>query len=184
MVTVTRLTTEQLFEMPNDGNRYELIAGELRVMSPAGFEHGSIGAEIASRLREFAKKHGLGVVCQSDAGFKVSTNPDTVLAPDAAFVSSSRIPRGRLTRTFFEGPPDLAVEVLSPNDRRNDVADKTKLWLDSGVRLLWIVDPDRATVTIHRPDGSVSTLGEADELDGADVLPGFRCAVKDIFQIN
>ncbi|MBN1395882.1 MAG: Uma2 family endonuclease [Pirellulales bacterium] len=131
MATVEHITTaDELFQASIPG-RCELLRGELVMMSPAGAEHGMIAATIGGILRDYVKRRSLGVVLGTETGFKISTDPDTVRAPDAAFIRAERIGE-KLPRGFFPGAPDLAVEVLPPNDRAEEVFEKAQSWLDAG----------------------------------------------------
>jgi Uma2 family endonuclease len=166
--------------MPDDGHRYELVRGELRRMSPGGEEHGFVAMEIGSRLAVHVKAFGLGRVYAAETGFLVARAPDTVLAPDVAFVRKSRAgKRGR--RGWFRGPPDLAIEVRSPGDSLREVAAKARSWLAHGCPLVWTVDTPSRTVTVDRPLAEPQTLGEADLLDGGDVVPGFSLRLRELF---
>jgi len=182
MTTTQRLmTAEDLWNLPDDGNRSELIRGELRTMAPAGFEHGDIGSEIVSRLRQHAKAHGLGTVVGADTGFVLARDPDTVRSPDAAFVNQGRVGAVGVTKKFFPGAPDLAVEVVSPSDTLIEVEEKVNEWLSAGTRIVWVVNPKRRTVTIHKAGPQVQVLAETDPLSGEDVVPGFACGVGELF---
>jgi Uma2 family endonuclease len=176
------LTAEDLWEMPHHGGRCELVRGELRDMSPAGGEHGHVAVSIAALLRNHVKPRNLGFVLAAETGFVVGRNPDSVLAPDVSFVRCGRLPPGKITRKFVPLVPDLAVEVLSPWDKPGEVKEKIKDWLDAAVGMLWVVDPDNETITVHRPGKPARTLRAADTLEGADVVPGFRCAVAEVFE--
>lgn len=179
--TIQPTTADELLKMPKDGFRYELVKGELKKMSPAGFEHGVVGMNIGMLLARHVKANNLGVVCLAETGFKIASNPDTVLAPDVSFVRRERIPQsGRLT-AFYPSAPDLAVEVVCPGDTKKEVAGKVEDWLAAGSGALWVVNPKQRTVTIHRPQGEALTFSETDELDGQDVVDGFRCRVSEIF---
>lgn len=179
--TVQVTTAEELLLMPKDGFRYELVKGELKKMSPAGFEHGAVAVNVAILLGQYVKANNLGVVLAAETGFKLASDPDTVLAPDVSFVRRERIPQSGLPKAFYPGAPDLAVEVVSPGDTRKEVAGKVEDWLAAGSRAVWVINPKRRTVVIHRPQTEAVTLGEMDELDGQDVVPGFRCSVSEIF---
>jgi Uma2 family endonuclease len=177
------LTAEQFFELPDDARwRRELVEGEVRVMSPAGFAHGAVATKVVRHLDVFVSEQGLGIVLSSETGFTIARDPDTVRAPDAAFVRADRVPPPEARAGFAELAPDLVVEVVSPNDRATDVLAKTVEWLTAGVRTVWVVDPALRTVTVHRPDGSATVMrGDGAELDGEDVLPGFRLRLSDLF---
>ena len=179
--TLQRSTANELFEMPDDGFRYELVKGELRKMSPSGSEHGAIVINITVLLGQYVKANRLGVCFGAETGFKIGSDPDTVRAPDLAFVRSDRIPERGIPKKFWQGAPDLAVEVLSPGDTFSEVEEKIEQWLDAGARAVWIINPRRRGVSVYRPMTDVTHLTEGDELDGGEVVPGFRCKVSEIF---
>jgi Uma2 family endonuclease len=179
--TLQRSTANELFEMPDDGFRYELVKGELRKMSPSGWEHGVVVVNITLLLGGYVKTNSLGECGGAETGFKLASDPDTVRAPDLSFVSRERIPKGDAHRKFFAGAPDLAVEVVSPGDTRREVDEKVGDWLDAGTRAVWIVNPKRRGVSVYRPMTDATHLSEGDELDGGEVVPGFRCKVSEIF---
>ena len=118
------MTAEELFRLPDDNCRHELVKGELRRMAAAGFRHGAVIMNVAGPLSQHVRTHELGVVCGAETGFALERDPDTVLAPDIAFVRRERILASGLPAAFWEGPPDLAVEVTSPGDTRREVAEK------------------------------------------------------------
>lgn len=177
---IRRTTTAAELLAAGDIGRCELIRGELVMMSPAGGEHGRIAMLMAIEIGGFVLKHRLGDVYAAETGFHIEAMPDTVRAPDVAFIAAARSKATR-TRKFIRGAPDLVVEVLSPEDRPRQVREKFKQWIDSGVRLAWVVDPDERSVTVHRPMQRAVSLGIADVLCGDDVLPGFELKVADIF---
>jgi Uma2 family endonuclease len=182
MSTTTQLVTaDELFAMPKDGFRYELVKGELRKMSPAGCEHGAVIFNLSGLLAQHIKAHKLGQGFGADTGFKIFSNPDTVRAPDIAFVRRERIPEAGVPKNFWDIAPDLAVEVVSPGDTFNEVDEKVEDWLAAGVRAVWIVNPKGRTVTVYRSPKQVAILTERDELDGGEVVPGFRCPVSELF---
>lgn len=179
-MTTAMMTADELLRISVRGKSTELIRGRLVVKEPPGFRHGVVASRIGSRIVEFVAAHKLGVAVAAETGFKLSSNPDTVRAPDAGFVSSERLP-DPLPTGYASFPLDLAVEVLSPGDRAGEVLAKVSDWLTSGVRLVWVVDPERRVARVYRADGSESLVSAAEELDGEDVLPGFRCAIADLF---
>jgi len=126
------------------------------------------------------REHDLGLVVAAETGFTLARDPDTVRAPDVGFVSRERVP-DPLPKGYAEFAPDLAVEVLSPDDRPGEVLAKVADWLNAGSRLVWVVDPDQRLVRVYRADGSESLLGAHDLLVGEEVLPGFACPVADVF---
>ena len=175
------MTAEELFRLPDDGWRHALVRGELQQMTPAGFRHGAVIMSVAVPLGQHVKTRRLGVVCGAETGFVLGRSPDTVLAPDVAFVRQERIAAAGLPETFWEGAPDLAVEVTSPGDTRPEVTEKVTAWLSAGTRVVWVVDPGHGTVTIHEPGAPTRLLSTTDVLDGAPLLPGFRLPIADIF---
>lgn len=172
-------TAEDLLRFREPGKTAELVRGLLVVSEPPGTGHGARAARLTVRVGVFVERQGLGQVFTQDTGFMIERDPDTVRAPDLAFVANER-----LTRIPDEGyadiAPDLVVEILSPNDRPGEVLEKVGQWLTAGVRLVWVLDPIRRETRIYRADGTVSMLEPDDELDGEDVLPGFRCPLREI----
>jgi Uma2 family endonuclease len=181
--TITRsVTADELLAMPDDGYRYELVKGELIQMSPPGDEHGRVTMHVAAPLYQHVKEHGLGVVYAAETGFKLESDPDTVRAPDVAFVSRTRAEQAGKVEGYWIGAPDLAVEVLSPNDQRRRVDEKVAHWLAAGSRMVWVVSPKLRTVTVYLSLTDISVLTEKDTLHGSHVIPGFQIAVADLFQ--
>jgi Uma2 family endonuclease len=180
MATVEHiLTAAELLQTPGLG-RCELVQGELIQMTPAGFEHGRIAAEIGWILMEYVKRRPLGTVTGAETGFQISHDPDTVRAPDAAFTRADRVPSSPV-RGFFPEAPDLAVEVISPSDRASEVAAKVQDWLAAGCHVVWVIDPENTTVTVYDDRDQIAILGPSDSLTGGDVLPGFSVRVGEIF---
>ena len=182
MSTTTRITTaDELLRMPDDGFRYELLEGELRKMSPTGTEHGYLVSEIHGRLWNFVREHRQGIVTGAETGFRIDEDPDTVLAPDAAFIRQDRIAAIGIPQHFFPEAPALVVEVISPGDTAEEVDDKMRRWIAAGVELGWVIYPRGRTVTVYRGLSDIRVLSREDLLDGGDVLPGFQCRIGDIF---
>ena len=175
------VTAAELLNMPDDGFRYELIDGGLRKMNPAGGEHGMIVARLTWRLAAFVDQDKLGVVFGAETGFRIRQNPDTVRAPDIAFVRAAKIPASGVPRSFWPGAPDLAVEVVSPGDSLNELALKIQQWLQAGAESAWAVDPHSRTVAVYDGAGNPRILSDSDMLAGEPLLPGFRCEVRTIF---
>ncbi|MFI5403027.1 MAG: Uma2 family endonuclease [Planctomycetota bacterium] len=172
-------TAEQLLRNPHIG-RCELIRGELRMMVPASAEHGRVTNRLAKAIMIHVDSHELGTHFAAETGFQISQDPDTVRAPDCAFVGAGRPaapPRG-----YYPGAPDLAVEVLSPDDRPGYVREKVAEWLEAGTRAVWVVDPRDRTVTVHELRRRPKRLGEDGVLRGGSVLPGFEMRVAAIFE--
>lgn len=181
MTTKTQYTAGELFQMPDDGYRTELVKGELVRMTPVGGRHGQLTVVISEKLNHYVRARNLGVVCAGDPGFILSRDPDTVRAPDVAFVSRERIPKEGVPRGYWRGAPDLAVEVISPDDRYEDVEEKVRQYLEAGSRLVWVVSDRARTVAVYRSLKGFQVLTEQDVLGGDDVLPGFSCPVSEIF---
>jgi Uma2 family endonuclease len=183
MTTATQklITAEEFFQMPEpaDGSRQELIRGVIVTMPPPMALHGFCCSRIDRRLGAFVEANQLGMVFCNDTGFHAEHNPDTVRGVDVGFWSRDRLPQ--IPERYIEVPPDLAVEVVSPNDHFTRVQKKLKLYLALNVRLIWIVDPEDRSVTVYRPGHPVVVLGENDTLTGEDVLPGFTCRVGELF---
>jgi Uma2 family endonuclease len=175
------LTAEDFWQLPDDGHTYELVAGECVRMPPSGFLHGTVAGNFARLLGEYAAQYELGAVSVAEAGFTLRQNPDTVRAPDVAFVSKARILTQGKPEKFWEGAPDLAVEVVSPNDRFDDVVEKVQEYLAAGARLVWVALPRSKSIMVYHPNGEIKILREGDELQGEDVLPGFVCLVQKVF---
>jgi Uma2 family endonuclease len=172
-------TEEDLLAMPDDGHKYELVDGEIRV-SPVGDRHGYVAANLVGLLFTFVKRRRLGFVMSGDAGFRLPSK--NVRCPDVSFVASGRFPKNRPPEDFGNLAPDLAVEVLSPRDRPRYVLDKVGEYLESGVRMVWVIDPRTRRATVYRSLSDVRKLGVDDSLDGEDVLPGFRCRLREILE--
>jgi len=180
-MSTTRLhTIDDLLAM-SDSDRYELIEGELVEVSPSNAESSAIGVLISSMILGFVRARGLGYVTGAEGGFILSTHPDTVIAPDVGFILKARYPTGVPRRGFPTGPPDLAVEVLSPTDEPSQIRRKQGLYEQAKTPIVWWVNPTNTTVTVHRANHNVTVLSLGDELDGGDVLPGFRLPVAEIF---
>jgi Uma2 family endonuclease len=173
-------TAEELYELCQAGGRYELVKGELREMPPAGEEHGFQGAPLVLFFGHYAHTNRLGRVALAETGFLLARDPDTVRAPDMAFIRQERLPE-QFSRRWSEIVPNLVAEVVSPNDAWVEVAEKVAEWLAAGVRLVWVVNPRAKTVTVYRSLQEIRILTEADTLDGEEVAPGFSLPVAQIF---
>jgi Uma2 family endonuclease len=180
--TITKLVTaDELLAMPDDGNRYELVKGELIRTPFATAENGLVTMELAGPLYTHIQARGLGAAYAAGTGFRIESEPDTVRAPAIAFVSKLRLGLTGTTEGYFEGAPDLVVEVPSPDITVFDVEDKVAEWLEAGARMVWVVSPKLHIVTVYRSLTDIVTLTEKDTLDGGDVVPGFSIAVAEIF---
>jgi Uma2 family endonuclease len=175
------LSEDDLAGLPDDGFRHELQAG-LLIAEPRPFLlHAQVQARMIALLDAFARARGLGQVL-GDGGFLLARDPDTVRGPDVSFVTRERWGAVTDLRRFFRGAPDLAVEVLSPSNRAGETHAKVADYLAAGARLVWIVDPERRTVTVHRTLLAPRRLRAEDVLDGEDVLPGLTIPVASIFE--
>lgn len=182
MSTVThRMSAEELMRLPRGRARYELVRGELQTMSPSGSKHGAVSARLAQLIGNFVEAHQLGVVFGSETGFLVERNPDTVLAPDVSFVRNECIPQSGLPDGYWSGPPNLAVEVISPGDSKPKVADKVERWLAAGADAVWAVNPLTRAVEIYMKGTARRILQADDTLSGGELLPKFEIQVADLF---
>lgn len=181
MTTTTNpITAEQLLSMANIGP-CELVKGEVIHMTPAGAEHGDIAAELLYRIKSHVEGRNLGKVYAAETGFIIARNPDTVRAPDVAFVRTARLPPGPL-RGYFPGAPDLAVEVISPSDLHSDVLAKVDEWLAAGALSVWVVDPPNGSIAVFHPGIQVARYRRPDELRDEPVLPGFALKLDKVFE--
>lgn len=185
--TTSKLHAEDLpYDAPGEGLS-ELVGGDVVREPPPGEAHGRFAGNVFGMLWSFVREHQLGAVYAAETGFVLARNPDTVRAPDAAFVSRERLraeERSREARRgpYFEGAPDLAVEVLSPGDAPAAVADKVRDFLAAGSAAVWVIDPHERTLTVHRRDHLPRTFTEDDTLDAEPAVPGFRLRVGEIFE--
>lgn len=178
-VDKTLLTAEDLWRMPQNGRRYELVRGALVEMTPVGPTHATIARRLGGKLGDFTDAHQLGQT-MVEAGFCLECQPDTVRAPDVSFLSKDKMPPED-HEGFVPGAPDLAVEVVSPGEKDADVQDKVMDYLAHGTRLVWVVRPRQRTVTVYRADGTARILRETDTLEGEAVVPGFELPLKLLF---
>jgi Uma2 family endonuclease len=176
MSTTRTITDEDLLNLPKDGNKYEVVDGELR-MSPAGWVHEIVVINVATRLNTFVREHRLGHVLGSNTLYVLPSGNKR--GPDVSFIRSGRLPRGK-PAPFLELVPDLAIEVLSPGDSPRAVLDKVGEYLQAGVQLVIVIDPQRRKAAVHRSLSDVREINADGELDGEDVVPGFRCPLTDI----
>ena len=181
-IATNLITADELLAMGDIG-RCELVRGELIMMSPSSAGHGVIVGRLATWIGAFVEQHDLGVMLGAETGFKIEIGPDTVRAPDVAVVLKDRVAQVITKRGFGHGAPDLAVEVLSPDDSRKATIAKAKLWLQKGAKSVWIVDPKTKTIEIRHRRAPVTTLREKDELRDDAVLPGFSVPLKRVFKV-
>ena len=173
------MTADELLHVSLPDKRTELVRGVLVVREPPGFTHGQVAMNLGVELGIHVRRTGAGIVLAAETGFHLATNPDTVRAPDIAFVSRERMPPPG-TAGYAALGPDLVVEVLSPNDRPGEVLAKVADWLSAGTTLVWVIDPQRRLARVYRQDGTETHLAAADALDGEHVLPGFTCPLATI----
>ena len=182
MTTAKKLmTASELLALPDDGKRYELIRGVLITMAPASDPHGGVTDRIGRRIGNFVEDHNLGHTRAAETGVFTEHDPDTVRAPDYAFISHERMSGAPPTSGYSEIIPDLVVEVIAGDYRSSLVDAKTRMWLDAGVRLVLVAYIGTREVVAHHADGTVRRFGHGDTLTCEPVLPGFACAVADIF---
>jgi|SRR5262245_25658560 len=175
----TLMTADELLNTHIPDKQVELVRGVLVVREPPGFVHGDVALRLAVRLANHVDQHGLGSVLAAETGFKLQSNPDTVRAPDVAFLRTERVPDPR-PEGYLATAPDLVVEVLSPGDRPGEVLAKVGDWLEAGARLVWVIDPRRRLARIYRQDGTEAVVLEHESLDGEDVVPGFNSVLTSI----
>jgi Uma2 family endonuclease len=181
MSTSTPVTAVQLLALPDNGMRSELVAGELRMMSLSGWIHGKVVGRLHGLLSRAVHDNNLGELFGAETGFLIQRDPDTVRAPDIAFIAQANLPAADPADAFWPGPPDLAVEVLSPSDKRSEVAEKSAAWLSAGCRQVWEVDPQCRTVVIHQFGFTPVKSAQPGRLAGGELLPGFVCELDDVF---
>ncbi len=174
------ITAEALFAR-GDLDRCELINGEIIHLAPAGAEHGFIGNQVAYLLTDHVRKHRLGRVYTAETGFIIARNPDTIRAPDAAFVRADRLP-AEPRRGYFDGPPDLAVEIVSPHDTLSEINRKVEQWLEAGVVSVWVVDPPNRLMQVYRKNQPALLYRDGDQLTDEPTLPNLVLSITDVFE--
>lgn len=174
------LTAEEFAALPSEGMRLELVRGEIAAMPPAFRDHGNIASKIHIAVGHYIVAHKLGETYTAETGFLLARNPDTIRAPDFAFIAASRAPDATTPDGWVDVIPDLIIEVVSSGDRMTEVRDKIQMWLEAGVRRVWVVYPALRVVEVWRPGQAERALRAEDTLDGEDVVPGFSIPVKDL----
>jgi Uma2 family endonuclease len=172
-----KLTAEDLYDVPRDGRKYELIEGEL-IVSPAGVKHEGIASRLVVRVGVYLMSNNLGEVYTSSIGFQLPSGD--VVSPDVSFISAAKLPNGLEPEGFGQFAPDLAVEIISPSDSMTVVEDKVEIYLKNGTQLVWLINRKLRRATVYRADGTVSVIRAEGRLDGEAVLPGFTCALAEI----
>ncbi|ODS30021.1 MAG: hypothetical protein SCARUB_04876 [Candidatus Scalindua rubra] len=172
-------TEESLMSLPDNGNKYELVKGKLK-MNPAGFEHESIGLRLGGALERFVRENKLGIVCGSSAGYWMKSG--NFRSPDVSFVGKDRL-KGfkRLPKGFLKGAPNLAVEILSPSDTVEELHEKVVEYFDNGSQLVWVVNPEEQIVLVYHSQQPEKLLRKGDNLDGENIVSGFSLPVSDLF---
>jgi Uma2 family endonuclease len=173
------MTEEEFLRLPDDGRKYELIDGEIREVL-ATFEHDTIGANIIARLMPAAR--GKGVLASSQAGFRMTGG--NIRCPDVSFTRKSRLPDGKPNKGFGDAAPDLCVEIISPSEDRKDMQRKIQEYFDAGAEQVWLLFPETREAIVYTSPTESKALAPEDEIDAADILPGFRCAVGDLFDVG
>lgn len=174
------MTADELARL-QDAGRYELSRGELIALAPAGEEHSAIEGDLFARLHAFVGTHRLGRVYPGDTGFRLSASPDIVRSPDVAFVRTDRLAEIADRRKYIPFAPDLAVEIISPDETAEQIQEKVADYLGTGGHLVWVVYPRTRTVHVHAAGRPIAVLSASAFLDGEDVLPGFRIGVDELF---
>lgn len=186
MTTAEKLITAEEFALlpdPPGGEQMELVRGRVKLAPPANTEHGEQSFLIGVELHSFVRQHKLGRVT-GEGGYRLATDPDIVRAPDAAFVSVERVPERLPKGLYFDGAPNLAVEVVSPTDKDADIAEKVLDYLACGTERVWVVRPGLRTVTVHRPGGTHTPYTDADTLTSDDAgfsVSGFTLPIAQLF---
>jgi Uma2 family endonuclease len=176
-----QVTADELLLMPDDGFRYELVKGQLRRTNLTDKVHGRVAMNFARHLAQYVEENQLGAMYAAGTGFVLSSNPDTVRAPDVAFVSQARVQAVGEVEGFWPGVPDLAVEVVSPGDSYAEVEEKVFDWLEAGTKMVVVINPRQRSATVYKSPIDIIALAEADDLKGGDVVPDFELAVREIF---
>ncbi len=180
--TPTRLVTaEELWEMPRERTKYELSQGALIEMAPAAWNSGRFAGRVYAPMMAFVRSHDLGDCGVPESGFLLGRDPDTVREPDVWFLRKERLPDAAAARRFYEGAPDLAVEIASPSDRYLSLLRKVQEYLAAGTRLVWVLLPETETAAVYRPDGSHTLIPAGGTLSGEDVIPGFSLRLAEVF---
>lgn len=180
--TTSKVWTDEAFmALSKDGHRYELVNGEVRNMGNSGMEHGEIGAYLAGLLAIYVRQNKLGTVCDSSTAFTLKSGNKR--SPDVSFVAKSRLQgMTRPPRGFFQGSPDLAVEILSPNNTVEEIHDKIVEYFDNETRLVWVIHPDEKYALVYHAPEPDRFLRSGDQLDGEAVIPGFAIAIAELFE--
>ena len=180
MIAQKRMTADELIKLPRGRMRYELIEGELIEMTPAGHLHGRIAMNLAIELGLAVKQQKLGAVYAAETGFYIKRDPDTVRAPDVAFVRAERLKEAD-QQGYFPGAPDIAVEVISPSDVYQEVEAKVAQWLGAGSQIVIIINPRHRTLKVHRSLTDVAVLNEDDTLTLPELFGDWELSLAEVF---
>lgn len=179
------VTAEELYDTPDvPGKGFELVDGEVIEMSPANLRHGLIATMLSGTLAGFARQHNLGIVTGDNVGYVLRRDPDLVRAPDVSFVARESAPKSDELDRFVEGPPTLAVEIVSPDDRATEVRAKVQQYLEAGTQQVWVLWPRQRSMTVYDAASGVHELGPEANLEGGDMLLGFSVRVGDLFEVG
>ncbi len=175
------ITAKEFARMPNppDGSLQELVRGVIITMPAPGARHGACCSRINRQLATFVEDNNLGTVFATDTGFVTERNPDSVRGPDIAFWSRENLPE--IPDGYIDVPADILIEVVSPGDRYARIQQKVNEYLEKGVCLIWVVDPEDRSIAVFRNGQKPKVLSENETLSGEDVLPGFSCRIADLF---
>lgn len=177
------MTVEEALQLSTVNRRFELVRGVYIEMAPASVYHGVLANNISFLITQHVKKNRLGEVTAAETGFLLSRDPDTVRAADVGFISAARIPAAGVPQTgYWHLAPDLAVEVVSPNDDPDDIQEKLEEYLNAGTKMVWVIYPKRKSVAVYRTVHESKILRGEEKLLGEDVLLGFECKVREIFE--
>ena len=177
------LTADDLLELDAQGVKGELIKGVLHEKVAAGIRHGDIAFALGAEIRTYVRPRRMGRVGGTDSGILLERNPDTVREPDVYYISAEKLPLDVVVNGYYESIPDLVAEILSPSDTRQEFDAKIQMWLNFGVRLVLAIYPETRHITTHQPGRPPVTLGYGDTLGGGEVIPGFQCPVREIFDL-
>lgn len=177
-----RVTVEEFGRFPETAEREELVRGEVRVNPPPNTPHGVINLNVGRLLSVYVREHKLGLTFGNGTGFRLPNLEHTVRGPDAAFISSERLPPGGIGPGYLEMAPDLVVETLSPSDTAWEIDEKVDDYLTSGTRVVWLINQRARRVTVIAADAPVRWVRAGETLDGGPVIPGFTCRVDELFE--
>ncbi|MHB8645546.1 MAG: Uma2 family endonuclease [Thermomicrobiales bacterium] len=184
LMTNQLMSAEQFAEIPDTpGKQFELVNGEVIEVPLASHMHARIVMALVRLLDPYVRTHDLGEIYADGLGYVITRMPDSVRGPDVSFLMKEHVPDEDFS-VFVPFAPDLAIEIVSPNDRADEVHDKVYQYLAAGTRLVWVLWPKTCSISIFGKGGTNGEFGMEDELDGGDVLPGFRVRVAELFDVR